>query len=141
MKLRFTLLLILATFTLHINAQKRTKFNEPNLVKAYTDSLSLLRTRIDTMTIDSSDIRSSVLFEPMTFYSEPIRQMLRLGGDKDYTTGSARTIYSCCRCILQDRNLLDALGGNGLKTSLYSVNKDKRGVTSHQRCDTTEHDG
>lgn len=83
MKLRFTLLLILATFTLHINAQKRTKFNEPNLVKAYTDSLSLLRTRIDTMTIDSSDIRFSVLFEPMTFYSEPIRQMLRLGGDKD----------------------------------------------------------
>ena len=64
-----------------------------------------------------------------------------LGGDKDYATGSARTIYSCCRCILKDRNLLDALGGNGLKASLYSVNKDKRGVTSHQRCDTTEHDG
>lgn len=87
MKLRFCVLLWVVFAFLSVSAQRRGykvtrntygQSSEAEWVNHYMDSLSAARTRLDSIHMDSNDIRFSKLFVPLTFYHDPAGRFLRI---------------------------------------------------------------
>ena len=93
MKIKFGLLVLAFLSALTpVSAQRKVKKVEVEKVPQktvadiYADSLMKTRQRIDSMKMDSKDIRYAQLFTPLTFYHGPAARMLRLkpqDGGKD----------------------------------------------------------
>lgn len=78
MKMKFHLLfLALSACALTVQAQRAGR-NSRSVVTSYMDSLQLSRARIDTMHVESSDSRYTMLFPPFTFYHSAANHLLRL---------------------------------------------------------------
>ena len=85
MKIKFGLLVLAFLSALTpVSAQRKVKKVEVEKVPQktvadiYADSLMKSRQRIDSMKMDSKDIRYAQLFTPLTFYHGPAARMLRL---------------------------------------------------------------
>ena len=85
MKIKFGLLVLAFLSALTpVSAQRKVKKVEVEKVPQktvadiYADSLMKTRQRIDSMKMDSKDIRYAQLFTPLTFYHGPAARMLRL---------------------------------------------------------------
>ena len=85
MKIKFGLLVLAFLSALTpVSAQRKVKKVEVEKVPQktvadiYADSLMKTRQRIDSMRMDSKDIRYAQLFTPLTFYHGPAARMLRL---------------------------------------------------------------
>lgn len=85
MKIKFGLLVLAFLSALSpVSAQRKVKKVEVEKVPQktvadiYADSLMKTRQRIDSMKMDSKDIRYAQLFTPLTFYHGPAARMLRL---------------------------------------------------------------
>lgn len=79
MKLRFGILSLALCFGFFsLQAQKQSKIQKKGWVEEYVDSLMASRAKLDSVKMDGSDIRYSMLFTPFTFYHTPAEQLLRL---------------------------------------------------------------
>lgn len=79
MKLRFGILSLALCFGFFsLQAQRQSKIQKKGWVENYVDSLMASRAKLDSVKMDGSDIRYSMLFTPFTFYHTPAEQLLRL---------------------------------------------------------------
>ena len=79
MKLRFGILSLALCFGFFsLQAQRQSKIQKKGWVEEYVDSLMASRAKLDSVKMDGSDIRYSMLFTPFTFYHTPAEQLLRL---------------------------------------------------------------
>ena len=79
MKLRFCILgLALCLGSFSLQAQKQSKMQKKGWVEDYVDSLKVSHAKLDSVKMDGSDIRYSMLFTPFTFYHTPAERLLRL---------------------------------------------------------------
>lgn len=79
MKLRFCILSLVLCFGIFsLQAQKLSKLQKKGMVEDYVDSLLASRAKLDSVKMDGSDVRYSMLFTPFTFYHTPAERLLRL---------------------------------------------------------------